>query len=140
MTVRGKSGQGSPGVRHGLLRGAVRLEMETQPTMKDGRAKTSDPDRDGAQVGRSPWVECLCVAGGRTWDTTLSRVCVCHRGTLVCVSGTRVCVGGTLVCACVAGGTRVCVCVAGGMGHTWDMILRAVGFPRILSRAARPLR
>ena len=64
VTVRGKSGQGSPGVRHGLLRGAVRLEMETQPTVKDGRAKTSDADRDGAQVGRSPWVECLCVAGG----------------------------------------------------------------------------
>ena len=51
VTVRGKGGQGSPGVRHGLFGGAVRLEMKTQPAVKDGRAKTSDPDRDGGSGG-----------------------------------------------------------------------------------------
>ena len=38
------------------------------------------------------------------------------------------------VCVCV------CVCVAGGVGDTWDMIPRAVGFLKTLSRAASPLR
>ena len=29
----------------------MRLEMKTQPAVKDGRAKTSDPDRDGGSGG-----------------------------------------------------------------------------------------
>ena len=58
----------------------------------------------------------------------------------MCVSVGHVCVLGEHLCVHVWRGVHVCVCVAGGMGDTWDMILRAVGFPRILSRAARPLR
>ena len=59
--------------------------------------------------------------GGSGRALSLGTVCVC-----VCEH----------VCVCVC----VCVCVAGGVGDTWDMIPRAVGFLKILSRAASPLR
>lgn len=86
----------------------------------------------GAQAGRSPWVECLRVAGG----THLGH----NPEYSACVTGGHVCVyvsGGHL---CVHVWWGVHVCVARGVGDTWDTILRAVGFPKTLSRAARPLR